>query len=890
MFIYLFHYAVIEGERVEISVNNLVFASASAPDSGSRVEEFLNKLPEGQDIVELFIELDRNAVSSPAHCLVFFTIVNVSLFADKMNGLSYSQLVAEIEPAQPDLAKVWKTLESLSGEDRSNFLARASLLLEAACLVWQDARDAGRASGSLSGSSLLCSLCGGKDDDSQILRTDSHSWPSGIWSRMEEVLEELDFTREKDKSWKYRIDLDSRARLVSGANIKAYVKTGAGSLSPLALARLSQNLVTRLSLLLRTTGMYPADHPSIAPALSTFIDLLSSFVDTEASMVAITILGGELMVNNVKVKSKTKTIQNFLAHLTERRINSISFHPGLSPESLFTFIELLNRKAPQIRERGGLNEMCRTRGLEGVSVDEFRYALVARDGKLVSEVVTGAVDGILEDIIFRELIDRLHRGDSIKDIPPEKLGEALSRILEESASGSGKYRSMLADFVATLDPSILEEGILVSRELQKTLAWSALRKIIDKNLEDLQSSDQDHILDALDKLNQLGCIGAERGKTHTVMHVTDAVQKLLAESSISPDSLFASIILLGSVCERLISTGRLSSAAELVSVISDCRMIPVGTPTHASALRRGLSEAFRRIDTPEAADTILQAFMDSDESRYHAAEKITAEVMFRNLGMRLVDLFLERKRDIRARAYSVLRRFGTGYLLMFHARIDEIDRGGLSVRDSETGRFASQDWYILRNLVSLLGDLGSLRSLPVIERLCDDSDDRVRRLALVSLMKVSEEKAVSYAANMIGDPSPEVIAVAVDVLAKARQADFGLIPTMLRLMHTLPPARKALMRFFIKVCDDSHVKQHFRAAFAHARGIPFEDEDLMHDGLAILIRAGKTEEINALKEFLERNSGGTLRRPTAPEHVLDSVSAAIDMIRSAQPVKKAVTT
>jgi len=873
-----------------VSAKNIVQALSSEPDPGSRIQEMLNKLPEGHEIVELFIELDRNAVASPAHCLAFFTIVNVSVFADRMIGMSYKQLLKETEHLCPDLVKVWRTLEVLKEDQKSNFLARSSLLLEIACLAWQDARDVGRASGSLSGSSILVSLCKGEDVSSQILRTESGSWPSGIWKKMEEVLEELDFTKEKDKSWKYHIDLDSRPRLVSGANIKAYVKTGASTLSPLALARLSQSLVTRFSLLLRTISMYPEDHPSIAPALSSFIELLGSFADSEAGMVAITILGGELMLNNVRVKSRTRSIQNFLAHLTERRINSISFQQGLDSENLFTFIELINRKAAQIRERGGLSEMCRTRGIENVSVDEFRYALVSRDGKLVSEVVTGSVDSALEDLIFRELIDRLQKGDSIKDIPTEQLGEALSRILEEAASGSGKYRSMLADFVATLDPSILEKGILVSRELQKTLAWGALRKIIDKNLEDLDSNNQDRILDALDKLNQLACIGAERGKIHTVMHVTDNVRGLLLQGSLLPDSLFASIILLGSVCERLISTGRLTSASELVCTISDCRMLPVDTPAHASALRRGLSEAFRRIDTPEAADIILQAFMDSDESRYQAAEKITSEVMFRNLGMRLVDLFLERKRETRARVYSVLRRFGIGYLLMFHNRIDELERGDLSVRDRETGRFAIQDWYILRNLVSLLGDLGSERSAPVLERLCDDSDDRVRRQALVSLMKVSEEKAALFAANMIGDPSPDVTAVSVDVLAKAKHIDRGLIPAMLRLMHTLPSARKALMRYFIRVYNEPHVRQHFRTAFLHGRGIPFDNEDLMQDGLAILIRSGKTEEIDALKTFLERNSGGKLKRASVPENVLASVSAAIKMIRSGQLAENTVTT
>ena len=875
---------------MEVLVKNIVEALASAPDVDVRIQELQNKLPEGHEIVELFAELDRNAVASPAHCLAFFTIINVSVFTDKMIRMSYEQLLTETQSICPDLVKVWRATESLKEEYRVNFMARCSLLLETACLAWQDARDVGRASGSLSGSSIILSLCSGEDMGTQILRTESGAWPSAVWKKMEEVLEELDFTRERDKSWKYHIDLDSRSRLVSGANIKAYVKSGASTLSPLALARLSQNLVTRFSLLLRTIGMYPADHPAISPALDSFIVLLDAFADSEAGMVALTILGGELMLNNVKVKSRTKSTQNFLAHLTERRINSISFQLGLDSENLFTFVDLLNRKPAQIRERGGLNEMCRTKGIQNVSVDEFRYALVAKDGKLVSEVVTGSVDSTLEDLVFRELIDRLQKGDSIKDIPSHQLGEALSRILEEAASGSGKYRSMLADFVATLDPSILEKGILVSRELQKTLAWGALRKIIDKNLEDLDSENQDCVLDALDKLNQLACIGAERSKTHTVMHVTDNVRGLILQGSLQPESLFASIILLGSVCERLIATGRLTNASELVSTISDCRMLPVDTPAHASALRRGLSEAFRRIDTPEAADIVLQAFMESDESRYQAAEKITSHVMFRNLGMRLVDLFLERKRDVRARVYSVLRRFGTGYLLMFHNRIEELERGGLSVRDRETGRFVLQDWYIIRNLLSLLGDLGSDRSLPVLERLCDDSDDRVRKQALVSLMKISQEKAILFASNMIGDPSQEVIAVAIDVLAKAALTDRGLIPAMLRLMHTLPSSRKALMRYLIKVYDDNAVLRHFRTSFSHCRGILFDDEDLMHDALAILIKSGKTEDIATLKDYLEKNSGGKLKRPSAPENVIASVSAAIDVIRTAQLVGNSVTT
>ncbi len=862
-----------------MDIKKLIESTVSASDYAQRIEEISNKLPEGSAIADLFVELDSNAVVSPSNALVFFSIINIAAFKDKMINLTLKQLFTLTERKTPELVELWQIVQSLEGEEKVCFLSRAALLLEVVCIAWQDVNDSGKSLNSISGASLLVQLYNKDDLTTQELSLEASSFSQRLWKKMEGILEELDFGKER-KIWSYRIDIDSRARLISGTNIKAYIKTGADTLSPLALARLSQNLVTRFSLLIKTISMYPADHPSIEPSLASFIELLESFMGKEVGMVALTILGGELMVNNIRVKTKTKSTKNFLSHLTERRINSISFQQGLTTEHLFSFIDLLNRKPAQIRSRGGLNDMCKTRAIEGVSVDEFRYALIAKDGKLVSEVVTGTIDTALEDIIFRELIDRLQKGDSIRDIPSEKLGEAFAHIIEEASSGTGKYRSMLADFVATLDPTILEKGILVSRELQKTLAWSSLRKIIDKNLEDLELEHLDVVLDSIDKLTQLACIGAERGKVHTVMHVTDKVCTLLHEDKFVADSIFAAIILLGAICERLITTGRLASAAELATKITDCRILPVDSPAKASALRRGLAEAYRRIDTPDAADVILSAFLEADERRYQSAEIIAGKVLFRNLGMSLVELFLERNRTVRARVYSILRRFGQGYLLMFHIRIEEIVRGDISSREPETKRFVINDWYILRNLIALLGDLGSEKSIPVLAKLCSDDDDRVRKLALLSLMKISEKETITLAANMIDDPSPEVVTVAIEILAKSSYTDAGFIPVFLRLMYSLPAARKPLIRYLLKFCKDDQVKQHFRVLFENTKGIPFDDENLMQDALILMIRAGSIEEIESLKIFIENNSSGKFRKASVPENILVTVSAAIDVIRT----------
>ncbi|PIE53247.1 hypothetical protein CSA37_02580 [Candidatus Fermentibacteria bacterium] len=256
---------------MEDALKSVIEAVAGASDANERIEELISRMPEGHQAVELLAGIDSNALASPSCSLAFFTVLNSNKYADRLVRMKYDQLLVEMAPLSAELVMLWKALAPLKGDSRSGFLAKASLLLEIACLAWQDSKLPGK----MSGSSVLLPLCSDDIMETQSLSTESGAWPRAIWSKMEEVLEELDFTCSKDGVWSYRIDLDNRARLMSGANIKAYVKSGAVKLSPLALARLSQNMVTKLALLQRTVSMYPADHPSIAPALGSFIELIS---------------------------------------------------------------------------------------------------------------------------------------------------------------------------------------------------------------------------------------------------------------------------------------------------------------------------------------------------------------------------------------------------------------------------------------------------------------------------------------------------------------------------------------------------------------------------------------------------------------------------------------
>jgi len=244
-----------------------------------------------------------------------------------------------------------------------------------------------------------------------------------------------------------------------------------------------------------------------------------------------------------------------------------------------------------------------------------------------------------------------------------------------------------------------------------------------------------------------------------------------------------------------------------------------------------------------------------------------------------MDTFLERHREQRARAYSVLKLYGMGFRTQMHARIEEILAGSANFRDQETGRLQNPDFYMMRNIVGLLGDLGHRDSGDLLERLCDDPDERVRRLSLSALFRVDRARAGAAAREMIGDPSRDVIKASLEVLAGMEEPDRDLIPTALRLWHTHASARPVIMSFFRKTSDDERVLRHIRSAFSNTTGYPFDNADLAEEGLVLLVHNGRTEDIQVLKDYIGKVSGGLLKKQSVSDEFIEAVRSASSAIR-----------
>ncbi len=93
-------------------------------------------------------------------------------------------------------------------------------------------------------------------------------------------------------------------------------------------------------------------------------------------------------------------------------------------------------------------------------------------------------------------------------------------------------------------------------------------------------------------------------------------------------------------------------------------------------------------------------------------------------------------------------------------------------------------WFVVRNAVTILGEVGGDRAVELVTSALAHTDARVRREALLALAKVGGEDAGMLVYGMIEDPDPEV-RLAAAMAAGALKVERALKP----LLHLLESER-----------------------------------------------------------------------------------------------------
>jgi hypothetical protein len=168
----------------------------------------------------------------------------------------------------------------------------------------------------------------------------------------------------------------------------------------------------------------------------------------------------------------------------------------------------------------------------------------------------------------------------------------------------------------------------------------------------------------------------------------------------------------------------------------------VGGQHRVAVLQREL----RSVEEPRVLERLLAAYEEGDQEAEEAVPRVFGMLGSEAHQFLITSLASETSRRRRARLVTLLRQVG-GVL---------VQPLRLALHDER--------WYLVRNALFLLGDLGGPEHVEEAERCLVHPDARVRREACRALPKLAGKETEALLVRALNDPDETVVAAAVDSL------------------------------------------------------------------------------------------------------------------------------
>ena len=321
----------------------------------------------------------------------------------------------------------------------------------------------------------------------------------------------------------------------------------------------------------------------------------------------------------------------------------------------------------------------------------------------------------------------------------------------------------------------LEERLAFLRELLDQDRSEAFQRVLDRVLETLTAEDQNLRLAATQTLAGVAHWMQEPGLPQGTE--SPLIQKLEAHFAMESSKPIhqAANEALSAILAALVLRGDLGSAQSCVMEIQDL----CGIHEEIQEWRQeGLDQLKERLVRSDCVDRILQLLFDVDKERMGAEiipflewlGPVAAVFLMEKLGE-------ETERQRRGRLIEALRVLGP------------------SAAESVREALGSETWFLVRNALNLLSDIGDAGSLPDTIPLLRHKDGRVRRAAVRAMWKLGGPTAEPHLLGILKETDPDTKFEVLFALGQVKTASSA--PAVLELAED----RRANERLRLKALE-----------------------------------------------------------------------------------------
>ncbi|MCX7995040.1 MAG: HEAT repeat domain-containing protein [candidate division WOR-3 bacterium] len=656
------------------------------------------------------------------------------------------------------------------------------------------------------------------------------------------------------------------------------------------------DFLKELSVGFKSAKSYPPGHPImekvVASTLSILLKIFPDYPEFSFYFLEKTVIFQDSRFD----VSKNLAVLSFMEALRKNEIESLTFSSGANNDDVKNLYEVLSSSKLKIKEYGGPAEMLKAKGTVKIKINAVKFGVQAGPAvQVIQEKIApepaGAGGEIVEivDLIedFKRLIERglsaldikrgfekiVESGEKIS-VPGQILhSEAVARILENLPY---QHRiELLKDvelkpFVLKILSNLNEEKLLeliVSRSEQTDEVKKVLGTISEDKFAKLLPMLKEKIPNIYEYLAQMGLLLTEK--------LTASFSREDLQSTINPyynmlDSPNARVREEGvkSLCilaGRFIQQGYSELGNEIVQRLS----LALEQEPSFEVVHNSIEEIYNLYKTAKSAnltkvcDTLVEPFnrilgrAGIPVSMKRALINFMGETQNPSVLPALISFLWES--GIYPEVRSAIVKIGkdaVAELLMilkdaedYSLRMKIIDilknigKDGLEVL---LKNIDAPEWYMRRNIVYILGEIGSSEMCPHLEILINDPEDRVRLELTRTFTKLNYESGLK---NLLRDSAIEIRAEALRGLRKIISDD-----ELIALLPSLKEKGDAFHAELLKLIGERKIKEGFSWIVDYLRNLSLRDDqtaqDLKQVALSALLKISQPEIKVVLEEFV----------------------------------------
>ncbi|MEE9443384.1 MAG: HEAT repeat domain-containing protein [candidate division Zixibacteria bacterium] len=215
----------------------------------------------------------------------------------------------------------------------------------------------------------------------------------------------------------------------------------------------------------------------------------------------------------------------------------------------------------------------------------------------------------------------------------------------------------------------------------------------------------------------------------------------------------------------MISMQRYKAVAEFLNVLSSSRRYENGVLVYDSVTVRRIFEV---LDNKELISQLIRGIQTPNGNLVKQVRDILIALQSEEVALQLAEIVIHPNRQIRQHCLKILSESGQPAVKVFS---DILRDEKYFMRPFDRRELPDEKWYLIRNAIFVLGNLGDKEACDAFRFRLSDSDVRVRLEMVRALEKIDANESVDLLMLLAEDPDSSVREAAIIVLGLKKRSD-----------------------------------------------------------------------------------------------------------------------